>query len=163
MKNLYIIPMLCLFVLSACKKNEEIYSCNPEVNKKATIHKMRNQSISRYELSHLSDLEYQMAVFISLSPENKIRIFKEKIHAELQNTYLSLAEKEILQELITYISLHIIPIERMSFNSMRMRKNNYFAPTTVGMMVRCMCLPIHGSLHLKLMKYWANPEPADRQ
>lgn len=93
--------LISLFV--ACNKNEKKYSCNDQINEKVIKNMRTNQNISRYELAHLADLDYQMGVFLSLTPENKVRIFREKIAAEQTSEHLNSGEKAILNDLINFL------------------------------------------------------------
>lgn len=81
----------------SCKK-EKAYSCNEEANNYALINLNTNQSISRDSLAKLP-YEFQFAVFESLTPENKHRIFKEKVDYIISHNTLSTQEIAALQEL----------------------------------------------------------------
>lgn len=94
MKNLFklVVLLTFAFILGACKKEETVYSCDPEINKYAIENMGINQQITRKELSNLP-FEYQNAVFLSLTYQNRLRIFKEKIDLVL-NTINELSEDE---------------------------------------------------------------------
>ena len=64
--------------LVACNKEEQIFSCDPYIQKYVTENLEVNQDITRDSLANLP-FEYQTVVFRSLTSENKLRIFKEKI------------------------------------------------------------------------------------
>ncbi len=98
-----IVLVILLTTVMSCKRNDDVYSCNETVNQKVKKNRDANQNISRFDLAHLDDLDYQMGVFVSLSPENKVRIFREKIAAEQSNINLSYDEKQILNNLIDYL------------------------------------------------------------
>lgn len=95
--------LFCITIFHSCKKTSEVYSCNETINQKTIRTISENQNISRYDLAHIEDLEYQMAIFRSLTPENKVRIFNEKVIAEQNNPNLSTGEKVILNQLIAYL------------------------------------------------------------
>lgn len=97
--------MTCLIscLMSSCRKDEPVYSCNVQLNEKVKKNRNANQQITRYALAHIADLDEQMAVFLSLSNENRVRIFNEKMQAEQGNSNLTLNEKAILQEMITFL------------------------------------------------------------
>lgn len=85
-------------VLISCQKEEKKYSCNEEANQYASINLNVNQSISRENLAKL-DYEYQFAVFESLTPENKHRIFKEKVDYILSHKSFNSQETAALNQL----------------------------------------------------------------
>jgi hypothetical protein len=87
----------------SCNKNEPVYSCDEKIDQKVKENRDGNQNITRYELAHLEDLDYQMGVFLSLTSENKVRIFNEKITSEQNNTHLNSNEKAILNQMIAYL------------------------------------------------------------
>lgn len=96
----FVIVVCSVFV--SCQK-EVKYSCDEKIDQKVKKNRSSNQSITRYELAHLEDLDYQMGVFLSLTPENKVRIFNEKVIAEQNNPHLNTNEKAILYQMITYL------------------------------------------------------------
>ncbi|GBL35331.1 hypothetical protein EMGBS15_09260 [Filimonas sp.] len=100
---LFAISIFTMISILSCNKREPVYSCNEKTDQKARKYRDENQNITRYELSHLEDFDYQMAVFLSLTPENKVRIFSEKIAAEQSNAHLGFNEKAILNEMINYL------------------------------------------------------------
>ena len=74
---LIIVPVFAITTIISCNKKEPVYSCNEKIDQKVKKNRDANQSITRYELSHLDDLDYQKGVFLSLTPENKVRLFRE--------------------------------------------------------------------------------------
>ena len=100
---LIIVPVFAITTIISCNKKEPVYSCIEKIDQKVKKNRDANQNITRYELSHLDDLDYQMGVFLSLTPENKVRIFREKITAEQSNNHLNSNEKAILNEMINYL------------------------------------------------------------
>lgn len=85
------------FAIISCEK-EKAYSCNEEANQYALINLNTNQNISRDSLAKLP-YEYQFAVFESLTPENKHRIFKEKVDYVIKHNTLNAKEIAALEEL----------------------------------------------------------------
>ncbi len=111
MKKLKVIALSVLafvtiasMVFVSCQKEQETFSCNTKINDKVIKNREANQNISRYDLAKLDDLDYQMGVFLSLSAENKVRIFNEKITAEQNNAHLNSGEKGILNEMISFLT-----------------------------------------------------------
>ena len=107
MKNLKVIALSVLAFITiastvfvSCQKQQEIYSCNPEVNSKVTKMRLANQSISRIELVQ-NDIEEQFGIFRSLTNENKKRIFIEKVDFMILNYNLNENEKTHLNKLKT--------------------------------------------------------------
>jgi len=80
MKNLFKLGLMlcCIFVFGACKKEVTVYSCDPDINEYVIENMEINQQITRKELSELP-FEYQNAVFLSLTYQNRLRIFKENL------------------------------------------------------------------------------------
>lgn len=84
------------------KQNENKYSRNDMINNYINSSEERNQNISRDNLAMLPS-EYQIAVFRSLSNENKIRIFKEKIELVINSERLSQLEINHLKSTLAFI------------------------------------------------------------
>ncbi len=102
--SLSVILLFCTVTLTivSCSKDSEVrYSCNNENNDKAMTMLAINQSISRADLVVEPDLDYQFAIFRSLTSDNKVRIFQEKIAEEIATSLLlNDGEKALLQDLI---------------------------------------------------------------
>jgi hypothetical protein len=107
MKKLFLITvvfsLLASFLYVSCKKSEKVYSCNEEINEYAVKTMSSHQNISRNDLVKFG-IDTQFAVFNSLSPENRIRIFKEKIEALIIDDSISNADKNHLKLLNNYLS-----------------------------------------------------------
>lgn len=86
--------------LTSCKK-EPVYSCKEDVNNYVMKTMSYNQSISRDSLAKLG-LDTQIAVFRSLLPVNKLRIFKEKVDLLMTDDSLSTDDKNHLKALKNY-------------------------------------------------------------
>lgn len=85
------------FYMSSCKK-DPVYSCDKGINNYAKENLIINQSISREDLAQLG-VDTQFAVFNSLSPSNKARIFHEKIALLLADEDITQADKNHLEQL----------------------------------------------------------------
>ena len=66
-------------VFVGCQKQQETFSCNTKINDKVIKNREANQNISRYQIATY-DMDEQVAIFRSLTNENKLRIFNEKIN-----------------------------------------------------------------------------------
>lgn len=88
-------------IFSACTKKEPKYSCDEKAHQYAKTHIAANQFITRDSLVKL-ERGLQFAVFRSLTPENKKRIYNEKIDLLLKTLSLSESEKRHLQSLKDY-------------------------------------------------------------
>lgn len=87
--TLFVVNMLLVifFLFTACNKDSSrIYSCDPRAQEYALINLEVNQDISRDSLANLP-FEFQTAVFRSLTSENKLRIFREKIDLVLRDVH----------------------------------------------------------------------------
>jgi hypothetical protein len=82
--------------------NPKIYSCDPVINKWAHDNADTNQKLTRNELVRL-DFRYQVAAFRSLTPNNKLRIYHEKIDQLLTNSSLNEKDKTHLRNLSDFI------------------------------------------------------------
>lgn len=109
------IILFATMMLTACRKDEAVYSCNPTLNEKIKKNRNANQQITRYQLAHISDLDEQMGIFLSLSNDNRVRIFREKILAEQDNPHLTSVEKAILQNMITFLKPSHYATENQEF------------------------------------------------
>ena len=96
--------MIIVLFLSCNKKDQPKYSCDEEAHKYAVMYQATNQSISRDSLVKL-ERGLQFAVFRSLTPANKKRIYNEKIDLILATTDLTSAEREHLQAAKDYDDL----------------------------------------------------------
>jgi len=81
---------------------ENKYSGNDAINDYVIATKESNQNISRAALAKLP-YEYQKPIFNSLSNENKLRIFIEKINLLINNENLSAPEINHLKSLLTFV------------------------------------------------------------
>lgn len=85
MKKTLILSLIAItLLLSSCKKEQIVYSCDDEVNTFVVSNIDSIQSISRDSLATLP-LPMQNGIFRGLTPENKVRIYSEKI-VELLST-----------------------------------------------------------------------------
>ena len=82
-------------IISCKKKSEDIYSCNSVINEKVKKSRTENQNITRAELAS-KGLDEQFAIFRSLTSENKLRIYKEKIDLLLSTNNYSSIELQYL-------------------------------------------------------------------
>lgn len=98
--------LLTIFVsLASCNKGEALkYSCDERAHEYAVMNLEANQEITRDDLVKL-ERSFQFAVFRSLTPANKKRIFNEKIDLLLTTVNLTTAEKEHLELLKNYNDL----------------------------------------------------------
>ena len=81
----------------SCNKGER-YSRDPDINDYAIKYLETNQNISRDSLA-LLDFDLHFSVFNSLTPENKLRIYSEKIDLLQLDPSLNADEKDFLNEL----------------------------------------------------------------
>lgn len=93
------------FYFTSCKKDPK-YSCDEKAHKYAAMHLDASQSIKRDSLVKL-ERGLQFAVFRSLSPENKKRIFNEKIDILLSTLDLKESERTHLLALKNYFEPNI--------------------------------------------------------
>jgi hypothetical protein len=106
MKNLKLIVLSAIvfvaiasMVFVGCQKQQETFSCNTKINDKVIKNREANQNISRYQIATY-DMDEQVAIFRSLTNENKLRIFNEKIKYTVDNYNLSIEDKAHLQFLM---------------------------------------------------------------
>ncbi len=117
----YILVFLCTIFIISCNKDENVYSCNPQVNEWAKKYKNSFVDITRSQLVQIPR-KYQMAVYRTLPPEKKLAFWKEKLEIESANE-TSLEIKSRISELeaslkIEYYNLgqkDSIPIEHRSY------------------------------------------------
>lgn len=97
-KILTLMAIICFFVASCSKKEKDVqYSCDPVINEWATANRTFNQEISRDSLAGYG-LDSQVAIFRSLTSENKFRIFQEKLILLLADSSFTPAEKTHIQQ-----------------------------------------------------------------
>ncbi len=104
--------LLLPLLMTSCKKQPK-YSCDQGLETYAEKMMESNQEITRVELVKHS-LDTQMAIFRSLSPLNKKRIYNEKIEVVL-NTDTTLTQADIL---------HLQKLKNYSSASLYLNKNS---------------------------------------
>lgn len=100
--GLFLLAASAAFYFVSCKK-EKVYSCNDKLNDYATINMKSNQTISRAQLVTMG-IDTQFAIFNSLSSNNKVRIFKEKIQLLLGMDTVPNDDKIHLKKIQDYIT-----------------------------------------------------------
>ncbi len=95
---------------TSCKK-ETIYSCNKGINEYVKENKEQFQNISRDQLAKRG-IDTQFAIINCLSPENNVRILKEKLTTLLNDNLVSKVDKNHLQELYNYISPKLYEVRK---------------------------------------------------
>lgn len=103
------------FYFVSCKK-EKVYSCNDALNDYAKVNLESYQTISRARLAEMG-IDTQFAIFNSLSSNNKVRIFKEKIQALLDMDTIPEDDKIHLKKISDYITgkIYDTDIEKDAF------------------------------------------------
>lgn len=85
----------------SCSK-EEIYSCDPVVNKWTKSNLETIHSMTRSSLLRMADESYQKSALAAFTPEQKINVWLEKFTESLNFDWTE-AEREHIQRLITMI------------------------------------------------------------
>jgi len=100
--NLVLLVLYISLLFSCSKKSNQIYSCNPSLNKWITANKESFENISRNELAKISSVDTQRAIYNSLPSPGKYRIWVEKL--TLAKSSLSAEEQNHLQAAIIHLS-----------------------------------------------------------
>jgi|GEM_PF-1421882 len=104
MKNslvLFACLLVTLFAVS-CKKEQPVYSCNPDLNKWILKNQARYSEYGRSDLADIRSLDSQSAIYASLSPESKYDVWMEKFQLVLNSMTLSEAERTHIQTAMDY-------------------------------------------------------------
>lgn len=100
-KLLFAGVILMSLLLSSCSQ-DDVFSCNPEINDWAKSNKEEIRKMTRSEFLELPDAGYQRAAYAVLAPEKKIDLWKTKINETLLLNWKD-AEKTHIRELLTMI------------------------------------------------------------
>ncbi|MFW5762108.1 MAG: bacteriocin fulvocin C-related protein [Cyclobacteriaceae bacterium] len=100
-KLMLYIGVLCLIVHS-CQKNELLYSCDPDVNQWILENKMMLAEIDRNTFAQVP-MKKQIPLFRTFSPEQKVKLWNEKINLLIKFEYLSNDEKTHLLKLNNFL------------------------------------------------------------
>lgn len=95
------------------EKNKLVYSPDPSINSYVAASKMINQNISRDALAKMPP-HYQRPIFSSLSNQNKLRIYTEKIHLLLKQKNFNEREANHLKELISFAKPEYYPANKIA-------------------------------------------------
>lgn len=88
--------------LNSNSSDQNKYSGNNAINNYVTSTKESNQNISRAMLAKMP-IDYQRPIFRSLSNENKLRIFVEKINLLINTENLNQQEIDHLKSILTFM------------------------------------------------------------
>ncbi len=93
--------------LTSCKKaDDQLYSCNKEVNSWVVANKSEVVNLSREQLVTLP-LAYQKAIFIAMPKERKCELYKEKLDLLLNSKEFDTNYKRKIEELLSFLTPNI--------------------------------------------------------
>ncbi len=121
--------ILVLLLMSACQKDDQLYSCNPEIDKYVTVNLSHLAQLSLDEFLEL-DIPLQRAVFRSYTTERKLDFWMEKLHRTL--LLGNWTEKEILHIKNLEDILNVTIFESYSKNQILKTEQAVFAKEWVA-------------------------------
>lgn len=98
--------VLCLISTPSCQKYELTYSCDPTIETWVTENMQRIKSMSSGNWQAVSDIEYQRGIYRAFSPEQKLRLWTDKLQDALTLAWND-QEKGHIETLISLLNISI--------------------------------------------------------
>lgn len=114
---MYFCAASLLFFSCEKKNNVQMYSCDPKLNDWAASSNARLTSFNREDLVLLMSIDSQLAIFRTLTPEQKCNIWKQKLQLVINDQNLTVAEKNHVQIAYNYLEPSFF-VDSNSLNSL---------------------------------------------
>lgn len=104
---------LLMLMLFSCSKdaNDNVYNCDPDMNRWAIAARNWSQGISRDSLASFGTIDSQITIFRTLSNENKARIFQEKFSLMKSLKRYSSQELTHIDSLVAFVNADVYDLD----------------------------------------------------